>query len=117
MYNLNLRSSFVALFRTFAFAAVLAGAPLAVMWADARAPAVLADAPPAVMRADAGASADAGAPAVLADAPDAVMLADAHVRQSLQLLLWRLCRPCPTLVYVVKSINGCMHKWMHANAE
>ena len=49
--------------------AVLAGAPAAVMLADARAPAVLAGAPPAVMLAD------ARAPAVLAEAPLAVMLA------------------------------------------
>ena len=76
------------------------------MWADARAPAVLADAPPAVMRADAGASADAGAPAVLADAPDAVMLADAHARQSLQLLLWRLCRPPRGVLQWIEEQSG-----------
>ena len=45
--------------------------PLAVMLADAGAPAVLALTPLAVVLAD------AGAPAVVAPAPDAVMLADA----------------------------------------
>ena len=52
--------------------AVLAGTPLAIMLADARAPAVLAVAPDAVMLAD------ARTPAVLAGAPLAVMLADAR---------------------------------------
>jgi len=53
-------------------AARLALASLALVLAQATAPAVLADAPSAVMRAD------APAPAVLAGAPSAVMRADAR---------------------------------------
>ena len=67
--------------------AVAAVTPLAIMLADARAPAVLA-APLAVMRAD------ARAPTVLAFAlfaSLAVMLAGSRAPQSLQTVLRRLC--------------------------